>query len=273
MQLHGLEFGQAAKWLQERYLGLARTNRLSVAKKDKLPVAAAHEVNGEYSIDPDVYEWILRHSPLQESGRTYLNGRKLSDKTLEEFHVGQIGDSRELCNIALAEFGRERVRRAGLVSLLPHSDAARFVFLSNYLLFPFLVDGRCEYLQTRAAGNATARPRWKNLNGLQPPVFNVGALSKSKNIFLCEGVTDVLSAHELGQAAVALLGGGAQLPSNFMAQLKGRTIRILPDNDSAGRRMGLSLGQSLAKYGVDPIVQSWPVGINDVNEYLISVRQ
>lgn len=86
-------------------------------------------------------------------------------------------------------------------------------------------------------------------------------------------MTDVLSAHELGQVAVALLGGSAQVPLNFIARLKGRTIRIVPDNDRAGRRMGASLGQHLAKHGIDTIVQSWPDGINDVNEYLVSVRK
>ena len=36
--------------------------------------------------------------------------------------------------------------------------------------------------------------------------------------------------------------------------------------------MGVKLGDRLAKYGIDTIVQSWPAGINDVNEYLVSIR-
>jgi DNA primase len=116
-------------------------------------------------------------------------------------------------------------------------------------------------------------PRWKCPNGLSPPVFNVGALSKSKDIFLCEGITDVLSAYELGEVAIAILGASARIPPDIIAELKGRTVRIVPDNDPAGRRMGTGLAQRLSKHGIDTIVQNWPNGINDANEYLVSVRQ
>jgi DNA primase len=225
---------------------------------------------GDYSTDPEVYEWILEQSPLRDSGRNYLNGREIGDETLAKFRVGQIGNSRHLLDSTLAAFGYDRLRRAGLASA--HSESIRFVFPSNYLLFPFLADGKCEYLQARAVDGAS-RPRWKCPIGLLPPVYNVGALSKSQNIFLCEGVTDVLSAHELGHVAVALLGGSAAVPLDFIARLKGKTIRIIPDNDQAGGRMGASLGHLLTKHGVDNIIQAWPDGINDVNEYLVSVRK
>jgi DNA primase len=185
MQLHGLDFKQAAKWLQERYLneGLARGNNVALAKTVKPRVALPTDVGREFSIDPEIYEWILCHSPLQDAGRSYLNSRKISDKTLEEFRVGQIGDSFKLRDSALTEFGHERLHRAGLVTLSASSNFTRLVFPSNYLLFPFIVDERCEYLQARAVGNVATGPRWKCPNGLSPPVFNVGALANRRISF------------------------------------------------------------------------------------------
>ena len=96
MHFYGWDFKQATRWLQERYLSgaLVRPVNTSVIKNVDPLVASPNEVGGEYLIDPDIYEWILHHSPLQDDGRIYLNARKLSDKTPDEFRVGQIGSKR-----------------------------------------------------------------------------------------------------------------------------------------------------------------------------------
>jgi DNA primase len=140
---------------------------------------------------------LVNNSPLQDTGRRYLLGRRLTERTLKEFRIGQIGDAKKLLASAREIFGVERLYKSGLVSKYQDNSYSGLVFNSGYLLFPFLDDEKCQYLQARAIGDAASGPRWKCLHGLQPTIYNIGALRSTKKVFLCEGVTDVLSAYEL----------------------------------------------------------------------------
>jgi DNA primase len=218
-----------------------------------------------------VYDWIVQQSPLLESGRNYLLGRRIGDATIRAFQVGQIGDATELMIEAQKYFGIERLHKCGMLVGRTH---ARLVFPSGYLVFPFLDGGACRYLQARALGSPPPKVRrWIVLSGLRPPIYNVDVLRRAGNVFLCEGVTDVLSAYELNRPAFALLGAGAQMPPDCIELLRNRTVCILSDNDRAGRSMGQRLLEQLSRLGIDVVVQKWPAGIKDVSDHLILSRK
>jgi DNA primase len=204
MELNGWDFIAASRWLQDKYLG-----GLSHARSKPILLSNAKTSRADpsaYVYDGPVYDWVLSNCPLQDTGRRYLRGRNITESTLEEFQVGQVGNTKELVALGCEVFGAERLYKSGLISRYRDTNRSDLVFSSGYLLFPFLDEGKCQYLQARAIGDESFGPRWKCLHGLQPTIYNVGAVRNSKKVFLCEGVTDVLSAYELGQNAFALLG-------------------------------------------------------------------
>jgi DNA primase len=104
----------------------------------------------------------------------------------------------------------ERLRRCGLVSDGKFGD--RFVFPTGYLLFPFYGRRQTSGIFRRVAQTAGAQWRWLCLSNLLPPVFNQSALcAGTATISICEGVSDVISAHELGMSAIGLVGANARL--------------------------------------------------------------
>ncbi|WP_244917201.1 toprim domain-containing protein [Sphingobium xenophagum] len=274
--MHGIDFVDACRWLEARYLGgtattgRAKSGRIRrVMQQPNLEDAAV--IGAQTQADPDVFGWILERSPLRPDGAQYLASRGFGRATLAHFRVGQIGNGQDLLHVATAKWSRQRLVACGLLKEARWGD--EFVFPSNYLLFPFLVDGNVIYLQARRPDGKRIK-RWYCPHSLPPPLFNADALSiAQRTITLCEGVTDVLSAFELDMDAVGLLGASSRLDDQTIAQFRGRNLSVLGDADKAGRGFAKRMSSLFAPHGLTIVRKRLPAGCNDLNDYLIAIRK
>jgi len=185
-----------------------------------------------------------------------MEGRCISGATLKLFRIGQIGDSEKLFTSGLEIFGRDRLVRCGIAA--PHGATRHLVFPTNFLLFPFISRGTVVYLQARSI-DAGSKRRWICPSALPPSVFNMDVLlGVSPTVTICEGITDTLSAHELGISAIGLLGAGADLTSEVVSLLKERNVAVVGDADSAGYRFSRRISEDLSSRGITVIEKHLP---------------
>ncbi len=267
MAMDNLDFLNACRWLNDNYLNstgaLQRSKRPRSIKKQNFP---AQPEPSAFGFDDKVYNWILDQSPLAESGETYLKRRAFSNQTITHFRIGQIGDRSELFKHALSFFGLERLDAAGLV--MKGRYGPRLCFPSNYLLFPFMKDGSIIYIQARRADDGK-NYRWVCPVRLLPPPYNVDVLVEpGSTITICEGITDVLSAHELGMLPIGLLGAMRDLGPDIIDRLFGRNVAIFADADRSGQAFAKRLSGRLAARGITVVTKKLPPKLNDLNEYL-----
>ncbi|MDB5617040.1 MAG: Zinc finger, CHC2-family protein [Tardiphaga sp.] len=83
---------------------------------------------------------------------------------------------------------------------------------------------------------------------------------------------DALSSHELGYAAIGLIGANAEIPLSVLRSIRGKTIYMAPDNDEAGLAMARRLEDTLRKMGIQHVTQRITIG-NDLNDYLVHSRK
>jgi len=274
MNLNGWDFVEAARWLQQTYVQGTMTPRLALLNKPK-PTNSISSEPMRKGPDSEIYNWLLQRAPLMEDGRSYLQGRGISEETMSSFRIGQVSDSEGLTREAIGTWRYDRIRASGLLTERSTPGNARGIFPSGYLLFPFFRGNQCRYIQARIVGDGNARPRWKCLLGIPPELYNIDVLfsSSAGDVLLCEGVTDVLSAAELKRQAIALLGAAAELPHECVPLLRRRTVYLLPDNDRAGRQMGKRLREFLAQQGISHVVQRLSPGCKDLNEHLMRINK
>jgi DNA primase len=274
MWIEGKEFADACRWLRARYLGAVPGGAVAAKRRSHVRQAplgrhATASVIAEQA-DPEVFGWLLDIAPLASSGRAYLNGRAIGDATLAHFRVGQVGDRQALYHAGVRRFGEARLQRCGLIKV--QRWGPQLVFPSGYLLFPFLTAGIVSYLQARRADNGTDF-RWACPVGVVPPVFNMDALDPQvSTVLICEGITDVLSAHELGRAAIGVLGTSARIDDKVLARLKQYNVVVLGDADVPGQAFSAKLVALLARRGITAVTRPLPAGCNDINDYLRAQR-
>ena len=216
-----------------------------------------------------VYEWMLAQSPLRASGKAYLRQRGISDVTVTAYRVGQLGSAHALMALAVEVWGLERVKSAGLISNASTHSNLLFDFSDLQIVFPFFRSGRCEFVQGRRIDDVR-RFRWVNPRNIVKRLYNLDALSSASAadpIYLCEGVMDVLSAHELGWTAIGV--PGVKSPrAEWLPHFDNRSVRILFDDDGTGRKMAANFQRKIEAAEIDVTTQTIPVG-QDLNEYLI----
>ena len=100
-------------------------------------------------------------------------------------------------------FSLAELQHSGLFNAQAH-----LTFYRHRLLFPFYVEGRAVYLQARTTASGV-EPRWHNMRGGVPSLYNVDALNdlpSGATLYLVEGFTDTLTLLTHGFAAVGLVG-------------------------------------------------------------------
>lgn len=272
MEMEGLDLISACRWLSERYLGarLAGGQALRALAPARASASPPTALLRTVAPDTELNGWLLDQSPLAAEGRAYLTGRGFSGETLAAFRIGQVGNRSALRRAAIARFGVERMRRCGL--LYDGRWGTDLVFPSRYLLFPFLINGAVSYLQARRSDDRSDF-RWVCPANMLPPAFNLDVLDQNHaTVLICEGVTDTLSAHELGHPAIGLTGAKAHFDPTTMARLRGRNILLIGDRDAAGQGFAREMVQLLSRQSITAIARALPAGVNDLNDLLRKQR-
>jgi DNA primase len=158
-----------------------------------------------------------------------------------------------------AAFALEELQRSGLFNARAH-----LTFYRHRLLFPFRVEGRAVYLQARTTA-AGLEPRWHNMRGAVPSLYNVDALDELASgsvVYLVEGFTDTLTLLARGFAAVGLVGAGG-LKAEWLAPLGRFRVVAALDPDAAGRRAACRYEELFAARGLKLARITLPADVND----------
>ena len=229
--------------------------------------AVAPEEDTQFVADPAIFDHFASLCPSAELGQQYLLNRGLSERTQKSFRIGFIGNSNDVLKRLLSKYGTAALSNCGLI--FP-DKAPELVFPSGSLLVPFVIGGQIMYLQSRSISNSARR--WMGLNGVRKPIFNQDAVPQAKDIYICEGVTDTLSAFEMGLTAIGLTGANTPFSTDLLRSMRSKTAYIIPDNDAAGKSMEARLTALFRRAGIQFVVQRIPHG-KDLNDYLVWRKQ
>ena len=198
----------------------------------------------------------------QMEGLNYLSRRGIDAKTMRRAGVVYFPRRayRRVMRQMLDAFALEELQRCGLFNAQAH-----LTFYRHRLLFPFYVEGRAVYLQARTTA-AGVEPRWHNMRGGVPCLYNVDALSELPSgeiVYLVEGFTDTLTLSAYGFTAVGLVGAGG-FKEEWLAPLARFRVVAALDGDTAGTRAAARYREMFAVRGVRLAQLDLP---SDVNEF------
>jgi DNA primase len=197
----------------------------------------------------------------QAEGLNYLARRGIDSETARRAGVVYFPRRayRRVMRRMQAAFALEELQRSGLFNARAH-----LTFYRHRLLFPFRVEGRAVYLQARTTA-AGLEPRWHNMRGGVPSLYNVDALRELASgsvVYLVEGFTDTLTLLAHGFAAVGLVGAGG-LKVEWLAPLGRFRVVAALDPDAAGQRAAVRYEELFAARGLALARLTLPADVND----------
>jgi DNA primase len=267
--MHEVKFSRAVLELA-RELGLAGRSRRSGRS---LALRAAPDdatATGQEELEPlapervsAICETFLAACRVEDQteGINYLERRGIDGETARRAGVVYFPRRayRRVMRRMQAAFAPEELQRSGLFNARRH-----LTFYRHRLLFPFRVEGRAVYLQARTTA-AGVEPRWHNMRGAVPSLYNVDALAELKSgsvVYLVEGFTDTLTLLAHGFAAVGLVGAGG-LRAEWLAPLGRFRVVAALDPDEAGQRAANRYEELFAARGLLLARLTLPADVND----------
>ena len=122
-------------------------------------------------------------------------------------------------------------------------------------------------------GRGMKTPRHCYLPGPLRGVLNFQAARSSSEVILTESILDALSFHQAGIAtAIPIYGTNGLTPDLLDLLKRGRVTRVILalDNDEPGKRATALIKEKLTTVGIAVHIASFPSGIKDANELLVS---
>ena len=198
----------------------------------------------------------------QSEGRNYLARRGIDEKSMRRAGVTYFPRRayRRVMRRMLDQFPLSELQQSGLFNRQAH-----LTFYRHRLLFPFYVEGRALYLQARTTASGV-EPRWHNMRGSVPALYNVDALedlTSGEVVYLVEGFTDTLTLMTHEFAAVGLVGAGG-MKEEWLAPLGRFRVVAALDPDAAGERAAARYQEMFAARGMRLAQLVLP---SDVNEF------
>jgi DNA primase len=259
----GYDFKTACAWLANHF-GFASSD-IRYKTKKRLVIGQHKSTHrcSENKPDPEVYEWLINSCTLSKPGYNYLaNVRKFNETTIKHFNIKDIEKPSDVFIEAKKEWGIERLAHCGLAKETDRT-IYKFVWWSHVILFPFYnLQGKITYLQGRQLGDK--EPRYINLNGIKTEIFHMNVLNDLDHndvIFICEGLTDVLSAFQAKLNAVGIIGAHG-FKEEWAQRFMNFRIIIIPDADNAGNKFAESIEFAFRKIGKSIQVIKLPDGMD-----------
>jgi DNA primase len=198
----------------------------------------------------------------QLEGLSYLQRRGIDAKTMRRAGLTYFPRRayRRVMRRVMDAFALHELQRSGLFNAQAH-----LTFYRHRLLFPFYVEGRAVYLQARTTASGV-EPRWHNMRGGVPCLYNVDALRtlpSGETVYLVEGFTDTLTLTANGFTAVGLVGAGG-FKEEWLAPLARFRVVSALDGDRAGLRAAARYREMFAARGMRLAQLDLP---SDVNEF------
>lgn len=267
--LHDLSFPQAVRALaRELGIGSDAYQQSSLAFRSS-PDSAAEppEEQTDEPLAPErlaaICESFLKVCSREEQteGVNYLARRGISSQAMKRARVIYFPrrSYHRVMRRMLDVFKLDELQQSGLFNAQAH-----LTFYKHRLLFPFYAEGRALYLQARTTA-AGVEPRWHNMRGAVPSLYNVDALSKlssGETVYLVEGFTDTLTLLTHGFAAVGLVGAGG-FKEEWLAPLARFHLVAALDPDTAGTRATARYQELFQARGLRLSQLKLPSDVND----------
>jgi DNA primase len=147
-------------------------------------------------------------------------------------------------------------------------------FTSHPIILPYYLGSRAVYLQGRLVGNGDGTvTRYLNVRGDITHAYNHDALTQSTDtVYICEGVTDVLSMSELGYENVVGIPGANNFHPDWFIGFRGKRVVLALDNDKAGVAAAGRIGNYAQSRGLIVERFALPDGVKDINQLLMKQR-
>ena len=229
---------------------------------------------------------------LEERHREHLRTRYgLTDETIARARIGFAPADRFALVLRLMDAGleTEEIRASGLVAI---GQSGLFPLWRGRLVFPYLVGGRPAYFIARQTDETTdtlpgkyAKQKRSTLtaageripNGIEEPIFGADTIRAGEPLIITEGITDCISAHQAGYAAVSPVTTHVKREHTAalveLCRPAGRLYLIMDAEASgAGLRGAVDTGLALSRRGLRPYLCEIPrpEGLEkvDLNEFV-----
>jgi len=216
-------------------------------------------------VDARVVEHYHRTFCQREDAQEYLRKRGLTDvDLLRALKVGYADGS--LLKVVPKEGEvREQLLRLGVVT----PDGRELLGGCVVVPIPDPVSGQW----TNLYGRGVRTPRHCYLPGPLHGVLNFQAARLSPEVVLTESVLDALSFHQAGISTAIPIYGTNGFTADHLDTLKREGVKrviLALDNDEPGRKATDALKDKLRAAGISVRVASFPAGVKDANELLVT---
>lgn len=249
MRWEKLEFGPALAMLAEK-TGVVLPARTPEAQED--PHRRLYEINEATAL---YYHHLLRSSSAGEEARRYLEGRGISARSIEEWHLGYSPPGWDGLSLYLSKKDYNILDMVSAGLLVEKEGSGGYDRFRHRLMFPILDrQGRVAGFGARALDESLP----KYLNSPQTEIFDKSrvlyglhhaatGIRKQDQAVIVEGYVDALMAHQKGYENVVASLGTALTPGQ-VELLKGltRNLVLALDTDAAGEEAtlrGLAVAQ------------------------------
>ncbi len=165
---------------------------------------------------------------LGKPALAYLQGRGFPEDFVRARSLGYSpGPDYLAARLRKAGYDLRAAENAGLVN-----PGGRDSIGGGYIVLPVSVGSKYVDLQGRAFPEDSARPRYKNLRGERKHLFGEDYLA-SRDVLLCEGIMDALSAQLAGLPAVATYGVNGFRPQWARKFARCETVYVCFDRDAS----------------------------------------
>lgn len=271
-QARGLEFTEATEWLAEQFNApLSRTNNEPSKRyidrpnsPIKAPTRLTHEPirNSNYDYElPDhinIYRAFFDYtSDPSDDLLEFWHGRGLSDDLLKRANWRTI--TKDTWQTIAKEYSPKQLLEAGL--LTERGGRLHPLFYNHNVAVPFYDTSGLVYLRARTLDPNT-KAKYLAPRGTSPPIYNYQTLTEftgDNPLFITESETDTLALNELGEIAVALVGGQKHPDSLVVRELAHAItnglspsieINIVADRDTTGDSFFTNIAKALYLAGV-----------------------
>ena len=265
--MRGVSFSRAVREMASE-LGINEARQLSLAIRTAPDRGSpgeeqkeAEPLNAErMTIICESFLEVCRHEEQLE-GVSYLVRRGIDVNMMHGFGLVYFPRRayRRVMRHMLDTFALEELQQSGLFNAQAH-----LTFYRHRLLFPFYVERRAVYLQARTTASGV-EPRWHNMRGGVPSLYNVDALydlQSGEIVYLVEGFTDTLTLAAYGFTAVGLVGAGG-FKEEWLAPLARFRVVAALDGDVAGFRAASRYREMFAVRGIQLTQLELPSDVND----------
>lgn len=199
------------------------------------------------------------HRNLSEEAKNYITKKRcLTEEIISYFKIGYAGGNLKKHLIDQCGYPVDLCIEAGV--LKRNDEGVIRDYYYNRIIFPNFKHGRVVHISGRSLNGH--EPKYLHLSGEIRYIYNEDDL-KNKEVILCEGVTDCISAVQAGYSAVAVLGTSVFKLEYLQKFSNCEKIYICFDGDRAGEEGAIKIGEVI---GDRSRIVKLPEGL-DLNDY------